>query len=242
MGVRIEPFLEHGKSVILDYAEGLVHGPKTLTEETVDPLRVIDEALEGRYTAFICSPGVAERYHKAHYKDVPLLLCCNLPGQAPFITPGQALRLHAQGIGLRFCPDRVDEGVGWLGRTVQEAHHFGLPVFVWVVQPRSVDEAARGVRVGAELGADFIVLPRIDDEAGFSWVKRCAGSCALLLESREREPVAVLHEAEWGVSRGLKGVSVAPVLTKGFAKALREVVLRGRGAQEAGVLLQETRG
>ena len=66
-----------GKALLLSYDFGLEHGPLDMSLRNVNPDYIFDLALEGKYTGIVVHAGIAQKYHKAAYKEVPLILKLN---------------------------------------------------------------------------------------------------------------------------------------------------------------------
>lgn len=178
--VRLQGLLQtYGKTILLPYDQGLEHGPRDFFKAPFaeDPMHIIEIAKKGRYNAIAMHVGLARRYFKNMYNQVPLILKVNgkteIPSDAEPLSPitatiSEALELSAIAVGytLYIGSPRQDEDIEQLTYVREEAHRAGLPVIVWSY-PRGREIEAKGgknslyaveyaARVASELGADMI--------------------------------------------------------------------------------------
>jgi DhnA family fructose-bisphosphate aldolase class Ia len=197
-------FRPSGRALIVAMDHGLLAGPCPGLE---DPAEVIAKIVAGGADAVLTSYGVARRYAR---QLAPLGLILRLDGWGTtlskpdglgtlFYQIEDALRLGADTIALNGFPGAPQERASLesIARAVGLAHPWGLPVMAEMVpggfnsQPelRSAENIAVAVRVGAELGADFIKTPFA---AGF---ERVVDSCYV--------PVVILGGAKRGNERDM---------------------------------------
>ena len=58
----MEKLFTKGKCLFLAYDQGLEHGPTDFNDDSVNPKRIISLAEKGKFNAFICQKGIAEKY------------------------------------------------------------------------------------------------------------------------------------------------------------------------------------
>ena len=173
--IRIERLFTDKKTLMLAYDQGLEHGPIDFDANNVDPDYVIYIATHGKYSAFICQKGIAEKYHENYTRKIPLVVKLNGKSNIPRIFP----------IAKQLCSVKkaVDLGADAVGYTIYvgsplepeifedfakiqgEAHDYGLPVVAWmyprgrfVTNETSTSMLAYAARIGLELGADIIKM------------------------------------------------------------------------------------
>ncbi len=170
----------NGTLLVLPYDQGLEHGPRDFMPQPLaaDPEYVIRLAKEGRFSAFACEIGIAEKYMREFAGEVPLILKLNgkseIPGVAPFSpmngTVADAVRLGADAVGYTIYVGSPAQSEDFLqfSRVREEAEQAGLPVIVWSY-PRGEYVDAKGgqhafwavdyaARIALELGADLVKL------------------------------------------------------------------------------------
>src|SRR3989338_2779839 len=80
MSMNMEKLFDKGKCLFLAYDQGLEHGPTDFNDDSVNPKRIISLAEKGKFNAFICQKGIAEKY-KNEIKKSKILLVLKLNGK-----------------------------------------------------------------------------------------------------------------------------------------------------------------
>src|SRR3989344_7438829 len=108
MKINLGKILKKERAMYLAYDQGLEHGPSDFTDENIDPLKIIEIAVKGRFTGIVFHKGIAEKYQKEIKKSkVPLILKLNgktkLVGGEPIsantCTVKEAIKLGAKAVG-----------------------------------------------------------------------------------------------------------------------------------------------
>lgn len=234
--------------MILACDQGFEHGPSDFNLKNINPEHVMDIAHEGGFNAIAVQAGIAEKYYGLHYKDVPLLVKLNakvaLPDPDPWsrqhTSVDHAVKLGASAVGYTMYHGSKKENEQFveLGRIVEKAHNYGLPVMVWnyprgslIKNELGTDEIAYGARIALELGADIIKLKYNGDQEGFRWIKKCAGRSKVLISGGKLEDnQTFLHKTDEAIKAGADGIAVGRNIwqhEKPFAMsaALKDVVI-----------------
>ncbi|MDD9953244.1 MAG: fructose-bisphosphate aldolase [Candidatus Woesearchaeota archaeon] len=260
MTVHVKKLLRKGKCLILSYDEGLEHGPHEFNAKNVDPEWIFDLAYEARFSGIACHIGVAEKYHKGPYKDLPLIVKVNGSSKLPNISPistqicsvERAVKAGASAIGFTMYDGSPNEPamLESFGRIVEEAHAYNLPVIAWMyprgpnINSQSNDILAYSVRMALELGADLVKVKYNGDSENLKWMVRCAGKTQVIVSAaRKGSAIEFLDEAGVAMRSGVLGMATGRVLwqhKKPFtvAKALKAIVYDGKTAAEAAQLLR----
>ncbi len=172
-------FAPDGRTVIVALDHGLIDGPCAGFER---PGATLAAVLEGGPDAILTSYGIALRF-AAELADVGVVMrsdgaSTNLGTPSTgstgrFFGPEAALRVGADALVVTALPgsDKEDLTLANLAHTIDEAHQLDLPVLAEMVpggfdsgpELRSAGSVAMAVRLGAELGADFVKAPFCDD-------------------------------------------------------------------------------
>jgi len=260
MSINITKLLYKGKALFLAYDQGLEHGPTDFNEKNVDPDYVMNIAFEGRYSAFACLPGIAEKYYAGAYRDIPLIVKLNGKSNLPKIDPisrpictvERAIKLGASAVGFTIYDGSPNEPTMFheFGKIVEQAHDYGLPVVCWMyprgpnIKELDNDVLAYSARIGLELGADIIKVKFNDDVENLKWMVRCAGKTKVVISGGEKTlPTQFLNEAQKVMSAGVLGMAVGRNIwqsDKPFAitRALQSVIYDGKSALEASQFLK----
>ena len=254
--INLNPIMRGKKLMILAYDQGFEHGPKDFNLTNVDPEFIMDLALEGKYTALAVHSGVVEKYHKVHYKDVPLIIKLNgksnLKGGDPFsrqhTSVEYALKLGASAVGytIYLGSEYEDEQFVEFGRIVEVAHSYGVPVVLWsyprgkaVSDELSTDVIAYGARVGLELGADVIKSKYNGDREGFKWIVKSAGRAKIVVSGGPRvDERQFLQKVSDVISLGASGVAVGRNVWQhpkpySLTKAMEDIIFRNKSVDDA---------
>jgi len=196
-------FASDAKTVIVALDHGLVEGAIAGLR---DPAETINAVIAGGADAILTSYGIASTFAD-HLGGIGLIL---RSGSAE-----TAVRIGADAVAVTAFPrsDDAEATLDILGRTIGDAHRWGLPVMGEMVpggfdSPAALQTAeaiAFSARLGAELGADFIKAPYADryeqvTAATFRPVVILGGS-----KGDERDTLANIHDA---IAAGAKGVAI----------------------------------
>ena len=197
-------FRPDGRALIVAMDHGLIDGPCKGLE---NPAETIVRIVAGGADAVLTSYGVARRFAR---ELAPLGLILRADGGATSLGTGDgpgalffgvegALRLGADAVAVTAFPGSSQEAptLKNLAAMTEAAHAWGLPVLAEMVpggfdsgpEYRTLENIALSVRVGAELGADFIKTPYAD---GF---ERVTETCYV--------PVVILGGAKRGSERDM---------------------------------------
>ena len=210
-----------GRTVIVALDHGLIDGPAEGFER---PGETIAAVVAGGADAILTSFGVAESF-AAELSSVGLILrsdgaTTNLgtpsTGSLPqFFGPEDALRLGADALVVSAFPgsDKEAATLENLAHTISEAHRWGLPVLGEMVPggfdgpadlsgPESV---ALAVRLGAELGADFIKAPYCDN---YATVTSSTFAPVVILGGSKGSEATMLTNIRDAIDAGAKGVAI----------------------------------
>ncbi len=254
--VNLNAIMRNGKCLILACDQGFEHGPKDFNLTNIDPEFVMDLALEGKYTAVAVQAGIAEKYHKLHYKDIPLIVKLN--GKTSFHDPDPwsrqhtsvdyAVKLGASAVGYTIYLGSKYENEQFVefGKIVEEAHSYGLPVILWsyprgsrVSDELATDVIAYGARVGLELGADVIKLKYNGDKEGFRWIIKNAGRAKVVISGGpKQDEKSFLTKLQEVMDAGAVGLAVGRNAWQHpkpytFSKAIEDIIFRRKSVDEA---------
>lgn len=252
----MDRILKHRRALILSYDFGIEHGPSTMNEQNVDPTRVLDIALEGRYTGIVLTPGLAEKYYNSVYVDVPLIVKLNAKTSIPDIYPiatqicsvERAIKMGASAIAYTIYDGSPKEPEEFreFGKIVEQAHDYGIPVIAYMYPrgPSIKDELnpellAYSARVGLELGADFVKMKYNNSIETFTWVVKCAGRARVLVTSDYKTDTPYLLKRTADILKtGATGIVVGPPIWKhtqpySLSKALHSVVFEKKAPEQA---------
>jgi class I fructose-bisphosphate aldolase len=133
--------------------------------------------VEGKYSAIVFHPGLAQKYYGAYAKELPLILKINgktaIPSDREAFSPltgsvEDAVKLGASAVGytLFVGSPAQDRDIAQLARVRQDCDKFGMPLIVWSYPRGEAIEAKGGrdslyavdyaARVACELGADVV--------------------------------------------------------------------------------------
>ena len=262
MRVNFGNLLHKGKAFFLAYDQGLEHGPRDFNEKNVDPEYILNIALEGGYSGIILQPGVAEKYWRGVYREVPLIIKLNGKSSLARIDPisrqtcsvERAVRLGASAVGYTIYDGSPNEPEIFqeFGKIVEEAHNYGIPVIAWmyprgryIKDDEDNDILAYSARIGLELGADMVKVKYNGDDDNFAWMVRCAGKTGVLVAGgSKKEPKEFLNDIAKTMQAGAAGIAVGRNVWQSdnphsLSKALRSVIVEGKSALEASKFLHE---
>ncbi len=245
-----------GKTLILACDQGFEHGPKDFNIKNIDPEYIMDIALEARFSAVAVQAGIAEKYHVAHFRDIPLIVKLNGktyfdnrdPVSLQHTSVEYAYKLGASGVGYTIYLGSSHEQQMFVefGRICEEAHHKGMFAVCWMY-PRGpfiedeldTDTLAYAARIAMELGADVIKLKFNGNIEGMKWVVKSAGKAKVVIAGGSRtDDFEFLKMAEDAMKAGAAGFAVGRNIWQSdrpleLAAALNQVVFQGKTAEEA---------
>lgn len=216
--------------LILAYDHGMEHGPLDFSEISADPELVLKIAQEGRFSAIVLTPGIAEKFY-FKFREIPLILKLNGktrlsqedPVSLAYGSVDLAKRLGAVGVGYTLYPGSKYESLMLkeFGKIKEEAHQKNLGVVAWVyprgkaieneTDPEIIKYAAR---IGLEIGADLIKIkyPLKEPEfleSFFKEVRKVAPQAKIALAGGEKlEEEKFLEILKVAMKAGLNGVVV----------------------------------
>lgn len=247
---RMSRFMRNGKSIILAYDQGIEHGPTDFDERNVDPRFVIDIANKGKFDAFACQKGIAEKYHES--LDIPLLVKLNAktniyggePIARQLCSVEHAVKLGAAAVGYTIYIGSEHEGemISEFGAIEEEAHDAGLAVVLWIY-PRgeyvkndtAKEMVAYAARSALEFGADAAKVKFTGDKQSFSWVVKSAGVIPVYMAGgkKTKDEAEFMSHVSMAVEAGASGIAVGrnvwqsddPLRT---ARLLNEIIIEGK--------------
>ncbi len=224
--INIHSLLTNGKALVLALDQGLEHGPKEFTLQSIDPTYVLDIAHKGGYNALILQKGLAEKYWEHYPNKTPLIIKVNGKTNIAHVDPyaaqtcsvKHAVSLGASAIGYTIYLGSPIESLMLkeFGKIQEEAHNYGLPIIAWmyprgpyVPNDSQTDILAYAARTALELGADFVKLKYNGDFAGLKWIVQCAGKCNVLLSGGEKTDMQhLLQEVQHARDAGATGLAI----------------------------------
>lgn len=253
---NLEKIFPNGKAVILAYDQGFEHGPTDFNLTNIDPEYIMDIALEGRFNAVAVQVGVAEKYHKTHFREVPLIVKLNGktgfssgdPMSLQHTSVSYAVELGASAVGYTIYSgsEHAQHMYKEFGKIVEEAHRHGIPVMCWayprgknVENENSTQTIAYATRVAMELGADIIKIKYNGDVEGLKWIVKAAGRAKLVIAGGlKHDDERMLKIAEEAISAGASGLAIGRNVWQSenplkLATALKEVVFKGAKSEDA---------
>ncbi len=153
----------------------------------------------------------------------------------------EALRLNASGVGMSIFvgAKNEDRTIANLGRLVNEAERYGMPVLAITAVGKEMVREARylglACRIAAELGAHFVKTYHCDD---FHKVVEGCPVPIVIAGGKKIPEMDALLMTENAVKAGAKGVDMGRNIFQsdnpvGMIKAVKAIVHRGASAKEA---------
>lgn len=243
--------MKNGRAIFLAYDQGLEHGPQSdFNDKNVNPSYVIEIAKKGKFNAFICQKGIAEKYRKEIEKSkVPLIIKLNgktnlnkgEPISSQICDVKEAVDLGAAAVGFTIYIGSQYESqmIEEFSKIEREAHTIGLPVILWVY-PRgknikndiSRENISYAARIGLELGADIVKLKYGGNSNDLKWAVKSAGRTKVVvaggMKTDERSFLKNISEV---MKAGASGIAVGrnvwqsknPIV---LAKKIRKIVFK----------------
>ena len=188
--------IQKGRAIYLAYDQGLEHGPEDFNDKNVDPEYVIDIANKGRFNAFICQKGIAEKYRDKI--KIPLIIKLNGktnlvkgdPISEQLCTVREAIKLGAVAVGYTVYIGSEHENIMFreFEKIQKQAHAKKLPVIMWAYpRGKSIKGKSKAklmayaCRVGLELGADIIKVAYQGNINDLKWAVKSAGKTKVVV-------------------------------------------------------------
>jgi DhnA family fructose-bisphosphate aldolase class Ia len=214
-------FRVDGRAVIVALDHGLIDGPCAGFERPADTIAAV---IAGGADAVLTSYGIARRY-ALDLSRVGLILrsdgaSTNLGtpstgSTTTFFGVEDALRMGADALVVTAMPgsDKEDSTLANLAGVVSAAHRWDLPVLAEMVpggfntgpETRSPEAVALAVRLGAELGADFIKSPFCTD---FASVASSTFAPVVILGGSKTSERQMLVDIRAAIDAGGAGVAI----------------------------------
>lgn len=216
------------KMLMLAYDQGMEHGPDEFDDRNFDPKYILQIAREGKYTCVAMQYGIASKFWKDEFEDIPLVVKLN--GKTRLgkeilslanASVSDALNLGASAVGYTIYLGSPHEAqmIQEFSQIRDMAHAKDIPAFAWmypfITPPSSNDDeleaeiVAYAARVGAELGADVIKIkyPRQADK--LPWIIQNAVGTKVIMSGGDRTTdEAFLDKAQKFMAAGGDGIAV----------------------------------
>lgn len=259
--INVDKIMRDKRAMILSYDFGIEHGPASMDDNSIDPEKALDIALEGDYSGIILSPGIAQKYYTNAYVDVPLIIKLNSKTSIPESFPiagrtcsvQRAMKLGASAVAYTIYDGspKEPEEFRTFGRIVEHAHDYGIPVIAYMY-PRGPaikneldsDLLAYSARIGLELGADFIKMKYNNDVQAYKWVVKCAGRSHVLVTGEYKSSDDYVMERAYDILKtGASGIVLGPHVWKNekpfsISKALKAIIFDNKTPDQAKKLLK----
>ncbi|MBI4883012.1 MAG: hypothetical protein HY826_03045 [Actinobacteria bacterium] len=214
-------FRADGRAVIVALDHGLIDGPCAGFEHPAD---VIAAVIAGGADAILTSYGIARRYAN-ELSRVGLILrsdgastnlgTASTGSTTTFFGVEDALRLGADALVVTAMPgsDKEDSTLANLAGVVSAAHRWDVAVLAEMVpggfnsgpETRSPAAVALAVRLGAELGADFVKSPFCAD---FASVASSTFRPVVILGGSKTSEKQMLVDIRAAIDAGGAGVAI----------------------------------
>lgn len=249
------------KIMMLAYDQGFEHGPIDFNMTNADPNYIFDIALHGDFTAVATQIGVAEKYWKGDYQDVPLVVKLNgktrfnnhdpLSLQHTSVRRAQELGASAVGYTLYLGSTHEQKMFKEFGEICQKAHRMGLSVVAWtyprgphIEDEASTDTIAYAARVAMELGADVVKIKYNGDKHGLRWIKRCVGQSKIVVAGGSKKSASEYIQSVYDTKQnGSSGVAVGRNIWKSdsplkVSAATKKVLFDGQAPHDVAHLIE----
>ena len=161
----------------------------------------------------------------------------------------EAIRLNASGIGMSIFvgAKNEDRTISNLGRLVNEAERYGMPVLAITAVGKDMGRDARYIglacRIAAEIGAHFVKTYYCDD---FDKVVEGCPVPIVIAGGKKLSEMEALQMTENAIKAGARGVDMGRNIFQsdspsGMIKAVRSIVHKGVTAMEAFDLYQKSK-
>ena len=247
--VSLKKIMKKGRALYLAYDQGLEHGPEDFNDKNVNPEYVINIANKGKYNAFICQKGIAEKY-KDKIK-IPLIIKLNgktnlvkgEPISRQLCGVKEAIKLGAVAVGYTLYIGSLHESqmMQEFEKIQKKAHANGLPVIMWAYpRGKSVKGKSKGklmaysCRVGLELGADIVKVAYNGKLNDLKWAVKSAGKTKVVvaggIKKGEKELLSKTKEI---MSAGCVGLAIGRNIWQSkepmkITEKIKKIVFGGR--------------
>lgn len=244
-------FQPDGRALIVACDHGMISGPDRGIEQMEQTLGAV---IAGGVDAVMASYGTARRF-AGLLSRVGLVLRIDGAGTvlgpmdgpgAQFYTVEDALRLGADALCVTAFPGSAVEEptLEVLARVIRQAHAWGIPVMAEMVpggfdsgpEFRTRHSVGVAARVAAELGADWVKIPHVDD---FEFiVESCYVPVVVLggpANKHPRSTLAMIHAAlQAGAVGGTIGRNIwQSANPRGMAAALVAIIHNNADVEQA---------
>ena len=165
------------------------------------------------------------------------------------ISMDEAIRLNASGVGMSIFvgAKNEDRTIANLGRLVNEAERYGMPVLAITAVGKEMARDARylglACRMAAEIGAHFVKTYYCE---GFEQVVEGCPVPIVIAGGKKLPEMDALKMTESAIKAGAKGVDMGRNIFQsdspiGMIKAVRAIVHKGAAVQEAYEIYQKSR-
>ncbi len=165
------------------------------------------------------------------------------------ISMEEALRLNASGVGMSIFvgAKNEDRTISNLGRLVNEAQRYGMPVLAITAVGKEMARDARylglACRMAAEIGANFVKTYYCED---FHKVVEGCPVPIVIAGGKKLPEIDALRMTEEAIRAGARGVDMGRNIFQsdspgGMMKAVRAIVHKGATASEAFELYQASK-
>ncbi len=247
--ISIKKITKKDRALFLAYDQGLEHGPVEFSDENVDPLKIIDIARKGKFTAMIFQKGIADKYKSEIKKSkVPLIIKLNgktnlvkeEPMSEQLCTVKEAIKLGAVAVGYTIYIGSKYESkmLKEFENIERDAHKAGIPVIAWVypgkkeIPGKTEDEVmAYAARIALEIGADIAKIKYTGNPDALKWAVKSAGRCRLVLSGGAKTTdLQILQEAKDAVNAGAMGLAIGRNIWQNenplyIAKKVRSIII-----------------
>lgn len=254
---RVRRIFPDDKTLIVACDHGMIDGPAAGIEVMGDTLAAV---IAGGANAIMCSYGTATRFAELLARTALVLRIDGAgtrigpragPG-AQFYTLEDALRLGADALCVTAFPGSAHEEatLETLARVIRQAHQWDVPVMAEIVpggfdsppELRTLDAIKVSARVAAELGADWVKIPYVDQ---FHEVTRtCYAPVVVLGGPRRADPRETFSMVQASLAAGGAGGVIGRNIwqsghTEAMTRALSALIHAGADAHQAWEIFQE---
>lgn len=232
-----------GKTVMLAVDHGYFQGPTTGLRDMKDIAPLIPHA-----DCLFVTRGIL-RNSIDPTTDTPVCLRVSggpsilgeLSNEDIIVSLEEALRLNASGVGMSIFvgSKNEDRTIASLGRLVNEAERYGMPVLAITAVGKEMVRDARylglACRIAAEIGAHFVKTYYCDD---FHKVVEGCPVPIVIAGGKKLPEMDALRMTEDAIKAGAKGVDMGRNIFQsdnslGMIRAVKAIVHRGVSADEA---------
>jgi putative autoinducer-2 (AI-2) aldolase len=240
-----------GKTVMLAVDHGYFQGPTTGLKDMKGIIPLVPNAdclFATRGILRNCIDPKIETSVCLRVSGGPSILG-ELSNEDVIISMEEALRLNASGVGMSIFvgAKNEDRTITNLGRLVNEAERYGMPVLAITAVGKDMARDYRYIglacRMAAEIGAHIVKTYYCD---GFEKVVEGCPVPIVIAGGKKLPEMEALQMTENAIRAGAKGVDMGRNIFQsdsptGMIKAVRAIVHKGVTAQEAFELYQKSR-